>query len=507
MFVGNNPGSRKIPGVAQSIFRESCLRPLDLPIPLLPGRSGALRQSVAPPVSPIQLLPGTKFMKKRSSRPLTSEFSEPQGDLPPASEAIATSDHLLEPPAFLQQVLAECQRQLAADASILYLAPAPLPVDFPINDWPAATYPPISTAAWPVGAVYGQQDRVEALHKLVGALWEQETDLQPPLHLADAALGYPSKRGRLHFRAVLRAPIQTTAALMGCIVTGRLSARSDFTSHDLKLLELLGRQAAVGLENAQHYQTLLDQERLRQEAQLGQAVQAYLLPRGAPYLPGWELEVWWQPAPIVSGGLFDFLLDRRATTSSPPLRIVVAEVAGKSIAAALRMALVRGGIHALANSPLPLAEQMIQLNRSLYLETKPGSAVTLCAVQVQPEDGTVTYVNAGGLPTLLYQATRQTLTDLPATGLPLGQLEAELYAQQSVRLAPGDCLLIYSPRIPETLNGLGERFGQERVQHLCQIYCPLPAVNFMRGFQRAFRAFTENMEQAADLTLLLIKRI
>jgi phosphoserine phosphatase RsbU/P len=208
-----------------------------------------------------------------------------------------------------------------------------------------------------------------------------------------------------------------------------------------------------------------DKKRLEQELEIAREVQATLFPKQLPYLRGMAVFGGCEPARVVSGDYYDFIVEDEAR-----LDIVVADISGKGISAALLMANLQA---AMRNQLLSikhdspedieksLAEVVAQLNQQIYLNSPAEKYATLFLSRYDAETRRLSYCNAGHLPPILLggQGTQM----LEPTGMVVGLLPNVSYQAKSVELSPGTMLAIFTDGVTEAVNGADEEFGEERL--------------------------------------------
>lgn len=228
-----------------------------------------------------------------------------------------------------------------------------------------------------------------------------------------------------------------------------------FSSSQLQLLQAMCGHIAVAVHNAKRFQCEREQrELLDREAQEAQRIQQALLPKISPYIPGYCVSGFSIPAGAVGGDWYDFI-----QLDDGRWGIVLADVSGKGMAAALLMSATRGMLRSLAEACCSPSEVLTRLNRLLVQDLPSGKFVTLIYAVFDPKKGQLTFANAGHLPPLVLAKAGPKFVETEA-GLPLG-LGCGEFSESTIQLEPGARLVLYSDGITETTDPTGEEFGSE----------------------------------------------
>lgn len=200
---------------------------------------------------------------------------------------------------------------------------------------------------------------------------------------------------------------------------------------------------------------LEEQER---ELQTAREIQAGLVPMQLPQLDKLQITASWQPARVVGGDYFDVI-----KLSEQRMAICIADVVGKGIAAALLMANVQAAVKAFATENAGPAEVCERLNRVLCSNLAPGKFVTFFYCVIDTEADTLCYCNAGHCYPLLARSSNQ-IELCRQGGMVLGLFPDSKYESATVRLEPGDRLLLFTDGITEATNKSGEEYGDGRLR-------------------------------------------
>jgi len=304
----------------------------------------------------------------------------------------------------------------------------------------------------------------------------------------------------LRLRSILCVPLQVKGQVLGVVyVDNRLQA-GIFTPDHLELLTAIASSAAIAIENARLYQVAVEKGRLEQELQLARDVQASLLPRETPQLPGWEFVARWRPAREVAGDYYDFI-----PAGAERLGLVIADVTDKGMPAALFMALTRSIVRATMVGDSPPAEGIARANRLIHADSTRGMFVTLFYALLDPLARQITYVNAGHNPPLLCRAQTGQLTPLVRTGMALGVEPAASYEQRTLHLEPGDFILLYTDGVTDATDTHQRMFGMERLERVLLDHCVQPAAQVIAALERAVDDFAGATPPFDDIAMMVIK--
>jgi phosphoserine phosphatase RsbU/P len=263
--------------------------------------------------------------------------------------------------------------------------------------------------------------------------------------------GHPSTRSELDI------PLKVRGRLIG-VFNIQHTERDAFSPSRIQLLEALAGHVATAIDNAHMFQReRLEKERLLNELAEAQRIQAWLLPREAPELSCFSVTGVCLPCRTVGGDWYDYLLLNDGRTA-----VILADVAGKGIAAALLMSSTRSLLRVVARDGARPGEVLARLNRILLDDFPTARFVTMIYALLDPEEEIVDFASAGHLPPLLAEATGARFLESVA-GLPLGIRECE-FSEQRVRMSVGSRLVLYSDGIPEASNPSLEEYGLARIQ-------------------------------------------
>jgi len=231
-----------------------------------------------------------------------------------------------------------------------------------------------------------------------------------------------------------------------------------FPPAQIRLLQGLCVHVAVAVQNARRFREERQQrERMSREAQEARLIQQSLFPKSSPYAPGFAISGLSIPAGEVGGDWYDFI-----PFGDGCWGLVLADVAGKGMAAALLMSATRGILRSLAETCASPAEILTRLNRLLAGDFPAGRFVTMLYGVLNPAERTLTFASAGHLPPALVNHDGASFLD-SERGMPLG-LALNSFSETRIALPPNSRLVFYSDGITEALGPGGEEYGPDRLK-------------------------------------------
>ncbi len=255
------------------------------------------------------------------------------------------------------------------------------------------------------------------------------------------------------------------------------------------------------LENARFRKELIRRERLSRELEIAREIQRYILPTACPPLQGYEMAVEYHPAREVGGDLYDFDFEPGGTS----LGIMVGDVSGKSIPAALYGAVFSGQIQTLYSRRMTPAEALQFLNRSLIARYPVQNYIAVSYLRLDLPTGQAQLAN-GGMP-YPYLVRAGDVSQVSAAGLPLGLLEDSAYDQHSLQLENGDLLLLASDGATDAVNPAEEIYDQARFVESIRRHSGESAERLVKNLYREISEFAEGGDINDDVTIVALRRL
>jgi sigma-B regulation protein RsbU (phosphoserine phosphatase) len=294
-------------------------------------------------------------------------------------------------------------------------------------------------------------------------------------------------------------PIARLAQAARSIAEGDLSARAEVKSHD-ELGDLARAFNAMAPK-------LLERVKLKNDMALAMEVQRNLLPERPPQVPGLDIAAVCQFCDETGGDYYDFLSFSRERGDT--CDVILGDVTGHGISAALFMATGRALLHARTDDDPDSARCITMVNRLLCRDTQlTGRFITLFFLSMNLTTGELTWVRAGHDPALLYDPGMDDFEELAGPGIPLGVEETWEYRDNTRRgLSPGQHLALGTDGIWEAMNPAGEMFGKERFKAVLRANASRTAQEMVDAVVAAVTAFVSPGRPEDDLTLVVIKSL
>ncbi len=302
----------------------------------------------------------------------------------------------------------------------------------------------------------------------------------------------------------LAIPLLSGKHRVGVIRIGRKTDRSLYDDDTVTILQTLAQHASVAIDNASLYERLAAQERMQQEMTLARQIQQSMLPRKAPVVPGYEIVGGSAPALEVGGDYYDYVQRHQSTY------LLVGDVSGKGVPAALIMSIVRALIHTYIEFEAGPKAILRKVNRNISADLDAEMFVTMSCIQLDPAAHRLTFARAGHEPILIVHADGRTEQRSPR-GTALGMLEVDdfddMLEDATYTMTSGDTVLLYTDGITEAQNEAHEEYGYERLEALVREQAQLSARELFETIIDDVHLFTAGVPQLDDITLMVIRRL
>ncbi len=244
---------------------------------------------------------------------------------------------------------------------------------------------------------------------------------------------------------------------------------------------------------------------MKRDLQIAKEIQTWLLPAHPPQLPGLDIAFTTRPANTVAGDYYDVFARPREASESDTFLIAIADVAGKSIPAAMLMATFQASLKTLSSTPCELAELVCRMNRYACGNSQNGRRFTTAFIaEFDPLSRRLTYVNAGHNDPILRRQSG-VIERLGIGGLPLGIMEEAIYQSGNVTIQPGDWLVAFTDGVIEAENNFQQEYGEQRFISMLHSGVLLTPVVLLNSIMADVDRFVGDAAQHDDITCILLR--
>lgn len=301
-------------------------------------------------------------------------------------------------------------------------------------------------------------------------------------------------------RSEMVAPIISNDEVIGVfdLESDELNAYAD---DDLQVLMLLASQVAIIIEKVMLHEQLIEKKRLEGQLEVARQVQLELLPPSDPKLPGYDISAYNYPTEEVSGDYYDWV-----RIYDDQIGLVIADVSGKGVPAALLMSFLRASLRAATHIGYSPHISMAKVNYLLWESIERNQFITAFYGVLDASSRTLAYANAGHNPPLLLDAAGD-VHFLERGNIPLGMFANTRYHEYYLTIAPGDLLVLYTDGVTEATNREGEEFGRDRLVASVKAAAHLGARELISTVHREVIEWTEGLGMTDDGTFFVIKAL
>ncbi len=341
--------------------------------------------------------------------------------------------------------------------------------------------------------------------------------IEPRLKLGEGFIGYVAQKGepiispdvskdsryfhaREKTRSEMVAPIISNEEVIGVfdLESDELDA---YDENDLEVLQMLASQVAIIIEKVNLYDELVEKKRIQAQLEVARQVQMQLLPEKDPNLKGFDISAYVFPTEEVSGDYYDWV-----KIFDDQIGVIIADVAGKGIPAALLVAFLRASLRTNVQIGYAPHIALSRVNNLLWDSVESHQFVTALYGILDATNKTFVYSNAGHNPPLLINQNGD-YRYVEYGDLPLGMFRSMRYHQHFLRLEKRQTLVLYTDGMTEADNSDGEEFGRERLAELVLKGIDLSAKELIDFIRKGVQDFTDRKFLDDDGTLFIIKSI
>ncbi len=300
----------------------------------------------------------------------------------------------------------------------------------------------------------------------------------------------------------LSVPIFLKDKLVGALNFGKKPSGKEYSEEDIDLLKTIASQTAISFESTRLQLEELNKQKIDEELGIARKIQESLLPDRYVEINGLDIEGTSSPAKTIGGDFYDLI-----KVSPTKLLVIVADVSGKGIPAALNLSKVQAMIQFSSKIFTSPKDILKSVNKQIYNKIDRKSFVTIAAGLFDMEKKTVKICRAGHNPALI--TTSEGVHEINSKGIGLGLDNAKLFDKNleeiELSLNSGDIFLFYSDGLTEAMNVTKEEFGLGNVKRILKENIDKHSIDVQRNLIDEVKAFKGNAEQNDDITLVTIK--
>ncbi|CAN5304256.1 MAG: PP2C family protein-serine/threonine phosphatase [Pyrinomonadaceae bacterium] len=344
-------------------------------------------------------------------------------------------------------------------------------------------------------------DELTDLHMKVGeGLIGSVAQTSEPVIVPDVRLDPRYVNARRETRSEMVAPIICNDEVIGVfdLESDELNA---YTQDDLQILLLLSSQVAIIIEKARLHEELIEKKRLEAQLEVARQVQLELLPARRPHLEGFDISAFNFSTEEVSGDYYDFV-----QIYEDHLGIVIADVSGKGMPAALLMAFLRASLRAAIHIGYAPNISLAKVNYLLWESIKNNQFVTAFYGVLDTTNRTLAYANAGHNPPLLIDA-QGGARFIERGGLPLGMFNDARYYEYYLPIESGQTLVLYTDGLTEAISADGSEYGRERLERKVREGQHQSAEELIHFLYADVLDWTEGRGAGDDVTMVIVKAL
>jgi sigma-B regulation protein RsbU (phosphoserine phosphatase) len=305
---------------------------------------------------------------------------------------------------------------------------------------------------------------------------------------------------RAETRSEMVAPIISNTEVIGVfdLESDELNA---YEEDDLEVLMLLASQVAIIIEKVMLHEQLIEKQRLEGQLEVARQVQLELLPPRDPQLEGYDISAYNFPTEEVSGDYYDWV-----RIYDDQIGLVIADVSGKGVPAALLMAFLRASLRAATHIGYSPHISMAKVNYLLWESIERNQFVTAIYGILDVTNKTLTYTNAGHNPPILLKQNGD-ISFIDRGSIPLGMFRDTRYHEYYLTTEPGDVLALYTDGVTEAQNPQGEEFGRDRLAQAVKTNRQLGASELIIAVYAQVLEWTDGRGATDDVTFFVIKAL
>ncbi|MCK5077172.1 MAG: PP2C family protein-serine/threonine phosphatase, partial [Calditrichia bacterium] len=264
--------------------------------------------------------------------------------------------------------------------------------------------------------------------------------------------------------------------------------------------EMIMKKQKFKLISLYNIQSEIERERLTKELEIALQIQKKLLPDKGPELTGYDFSSLCLPAKEIGGDYYDYI-----QMENNQLTIIIGDVSGKGMPAAIYMTLTKGILQSFIHPSLSPSQVLIKANNILYRTLEKNFFVTVILGFLNPEDNKFVFSRAGHNPLIYFNAAEQNLSFLKPNGIGLGLDKGEKFqksiSETSIQLKKNDWLIFYTDGFTEAMNKQDEEYGEERLSNVIIENAQYSSEEMISAIKNSVKEFIQDRQQYDDMTM------
>lgn len=316
----------------------------------------------------------------------------------------------------------------------------------------------------------------------------------------DPRMKFNVLKDTLFVSSLIVMPLVISRKVLGVMAVVKRNQGKFFTDSDFEHLNTFAEYSSLTIDFILTYMELMEKREMEREIGIAAKIQQQLLPKKLPRLKNASLETYSLPAKGVSGDYYDAIQLKGGKTA-----LVMCDVAGKGVPAALVMVMIRSILHLIASSDREVSTLLTWVNRGVSGQIDIDHYATMCMLFFNQNTNEVTYTNAAHHPLLIYRHKTKSTETIDTEGLPVGIDKDTKYGQKRTKLYTGDVIVLYTDGIIEAMNLRGEQYTSERFTKLIMEVAHLTSKEIVKAIKDDLAMFVGAAKQHDDQTLLVMK--
>lgn len=352
-----------------------------------------------------------------------------------------------------------------------------------------------------LGAVerFFQSQRIPLGETVLGQVAASAEPVYIPNAAKDERLKHNWAKDACYISSLVVVPLLQEDRVYGVLGLANRSGKM-FGESDFERTRMYGEYASMTLSNLFNYLEMLEKREIEGQVNVAADIQQRLLPRRMPRNQKVDVFSFSQPAKGVSGDYYDVL----AVDRGGAIGVLICDVAGKGVPASLVMVMIRTIVHLVASSRRDAKTILKWVNLGVTGTVDVDRFATMSFMTYNPQTRTLQYSNAGHHPALIRRADGA-ITAIDTSGLPIGLERDTDFAMETVKLASGDAVLLYTDGIIEAMNSDGEQFGVERLKTVFQSHGNGASEQVVHTLTEEIESFVGRAQQHDDQTLIVLR--